>query len=82
MSRDEIVDKPIALKYASHRGDDMLTQLRLVLSTVSQRFSRDVFVRFEFMKLSPDKISAQFATPSNRAAVTNFLNDFTDFYSR
>ncbi|MEP2757700.1 MAG: NADPH-dependent FMN reductase [Hyphomicrobiales bacterium] len=81
VSRDVIIDKPIALMHASHRGDDMLAQLRLVLSTVSQRFSQDVFVRFEFMKLSPDKISAQFTIPSNRAAVTNFLNDFVDFYS-
>lgn len=82
VSRDEIVDKPIALMHASHRGDDMLAQLRLVLSTVSQQFSQDIFLRFEFMKLSPDEISAHFAIASNRAAVTNFLYDFVEFYSR
>ncbi len=46
VSREEIIGKPIALMHASHRGDDMLEQLRLVLSTVSQRFSPDLFLRF------------------------------------
>jgi NAD(P)H-dependent FMN reductase len=36
VSRDEIIVKPIALIHASHRGDDMLEQLRLVLGTVSE----------------------------------------------
>ena len=39
VSRDEIIFKPIALIHASHRGEDMLAQLRLVLSTVSTRFA-------------------------------------------
>jgi chromate reductase len=53
VSRDEIINKPIALMHASHRGDDMLAQLRLVLATVSKQFSEDLFLRFELMKLTP-----------------------------
>ena len=79
VSREEIIRKPIALIHASHRGDDMLEQLRLVLSTVSEKFSQELFLRFEFMRLSPDEISGRMAIPSNRAAVTDFLNDFTTY---
>lgn len=78
VSRDEIVNKPIALMHASHRGDDMLEQLRLVLSTVSQQFAQDLFLRFEFMKLSPDEVFQQMIIPSNRGLVIDFLNDLTN----
>ena len=37
VSRDELTSKPIVLMHASHRGDDMLAQIRIVLSTVSSR---------------------------------------------
>ena len=46
VSRDEIIAKPIALIHASHRGDDMLEQLRLVLGTVSENFTTEIFARF------------------------------------
>lgn len=82
VSREEIVNKPIALMHASHRGDDMLEQLRLVLSTVSQQFAHDLFLRFEFVKLSPDEIAQQMVTSSNRAIVTDFLRDLTNRCSR
>lgn len=77
VSREEIISKPIALMHASHRGDDMLAQLRLVLSTVSQRFAEDLFLRFELMKLSPEEISQYLATPTSRMAITEFLRSFT-----
>lgn len=79
VSRDEIISKPIALMHASHRGDDMLAQLRLVLSTVSQCFAQDLFVKFELMKLSPDEISHHMTAPSRRAAVTEFLQGFAKY---
>lgn len=78
LSRDEIIGKSIALMHASHRGDDMLEQLRLVLSTVSQRLSPDVFLRFELMKRSPEEISHHLAKPSNRSAVLDFLKNLTN----
>ena len=82
VSRDEIVNKPIALMHASHRGDDMLGQLRLVLSTVSQQFSQDLFLRFELMKLSPEDISNHMAVVSHRSAVVGFLQNLTERYQQ
>ena len=75
VSREEIISKPIALMHASHRGDDMLAQLRLVLSTVSDRFSHEHFLKFEFMKLSPEEI----VQPPNRTKVMNFLQNFANY---
>lgn len=76
VSRDEIVEKPIALMHASHRGDDMLAQLRLVLSTVSQRFAGHLLLRLHLMKLSPDEITRHLQAPENREAVAEFLRGF------
>jgi NAD(P)H-dependent FMN reductase len=77
VSRDEIIGKPIVLLHASHRGDDMLGQLRLVLSTVSDGFSADVFLRFDFLKLSGDEISREMLKVPNRQKVAKFLKEFT-----
>src|SRR4051795_9568820 len=52
VSGDQMTRKAIVLAHASHRGDDMLQQLRVVLATVSERFSEDIFLRFHLMKLS------------------------------
>ena len=82
VSRDEIINKPIALMHASHRGDDMLEQLRLVLSTVTQRFAQDIVLRFEFMKLTPDEISQRMAMPTNHAALLEFLQDLASYSGR
>lgn len=79
VSGEEIVSKPIALIHASHRGDDMLDQLRLVLSTVSQRFAPDLFLRFDIMKLSPQEISQRLTTEAKRAAIAEFLKSFASF---
>ncbi|MGC1497999.1 MAG: NADPH-dependent FMN reductase [Sulfitobacter sp.] len=76
VSRDEIIAKPIALMHASHRGDDMLAQLRLVLSTVSDRFMLDPFIAFDLIKLSPNEITQKIMTPENRIKVDDFLRDF------
>ena len=76
VSRDEIIEKPIALMHASHRGDDMLAQLRLVLSTVSSRFAPEIFLKFELMKCTPEQISVDLLKPANRAQITGFLQDF------
>lgn len=78
VSRDEIISKPIALMHASHRGDDMLEQLRLVLSTVSSGFTKDLFLRFGLMKLSPKEISQYLQMPKHRNAVTEFLKRFAE----
>ncbi|MEP3844694.1 MAG: NADPH-dependent FMN reductase [Paracoccaceae bacterium] len=76
VSRDEIISKPIALMHASHRGDDMLAQLRLVLSTVSDRFMLDPFIAFDLIKLSPNEITQKIMALENRTKVDDFLRDF------
>jgi NAD(P)H-dependent FMN reductase len=77
VSRDEITAKPIGLMHASHRGDDMLDHLRLVLGTVSQKFSQDLFLRFELMKLTPDEIARHFVEHSNKVAVLRYFQDLS-----
>lgn len=76
VSRPEIVGKPIVLMHASHRGDDMLAQLRMVLSTVSDRFSAELFLRFELIKKSPDEIRSHLEKPENTWVIEGFLADF------
>jgi chromate reductase, NAD(P)H dehydrogenase (quinone) len=82
VSREEIINKPIALMHASHRGDDMLDQLRIVLSTVSAKFCQDLFLRFPLMKQSPEDIQRTLLEPPNRATVSRFLADFAAFSVR
>ncbi|MEP4769597.1 MAG: NADPH-dependent FMN reductase [Roseibium sp.] len=82
VSRDEIISKPIVLLHASHRGDDMLDQLRTVLSTVSDRFNRNIFVRFDLMKRTPEEISEYFQKPGNEQKLRHFLRQFVDFCRR
>lgn len=79
VSRDEIIGKPIALMHASHRGDDMLAQLRLVLSTVSDRFTSDLFLKFDLMKLSAEEISQEVLRSPNRVEVKGFLQSFARY---
>lgn len=76
VSREEIISRPIMLMHASHRGDDMLAQLRLVLSTVRCRFYSDLFLRFDLMKLSPAEISVLLAAPANQRIILDLLNRF------
>ncbi|WP_127904130.1 NADPH-dependent FMN reductase [Solirhodobacter olei] len=82
VSRDEFITKPIVLMHASHRGDDMLAQIRTVLSTVSTRFSEDLFLRFELMKKTPVEIAEHLNRPPNRQAVADFVQQFAAFCSR
>ncbi|MEM9107489.1 MAG: NADPH-dependent FMN reductase, partial [Pseudomonadota bacterium] len=76
VSREEIIDKPIMLMHASHRGDDMLAQLRLVLSTVSDRFYGDLFLRFDLMKLTPEEILRVVTAPVNQRSILDLLKRF------
>lgn len=82
VSRDTLVAKPIALMHASHRGDDMLAALRLVLATVSERFAPDIFLRLPLMKLTPAEINRFVAEPENAERVRAFLRAFADYASR
>lgn len=79
VSRDEIIDKPIALLHASHRGEDVLTDLRRVLGTVSTRFTPDIFVRFTLNKRTSDEIAAHFRDAGPASELHAFLNRFAAF---
>jgi NAD(P)H-dependent FMN reductase len=80
VSREEIITKPIALMHASHRGDDMLDQLRLILATVSQQFSPDEFLRFELMNLSPEEIAGHLNEKSKRSAIVEYLQNLVEHF--
>jgi NAD(P)H-dependent FMN reductase len=79
VSREELVAKPIVLAHASHRGDDMLQQLRIVLATVSARFNEEIFLRFRLMALSPEEIAARLAEEAAVGEMRAFLNGFSRF---
>jgi NAD(P)H-dependent FMN reductase len=77
VSRDEIIAKPIALIHASHRGDDALDQLRLVLGTVSHNFSAEIFERFSLKTATPAQVAEHFEAPAQAARLAAFLDRFT-----
>lgn len=79
VSRNEITAKPIALMHASHRGDDMLNQLRVVLSTVSMGFHEGLFLRFNLMKKSPEEIEILLGMPQPREEIAQFVHNFTEY---
>jgi chromate reductase, NAD(P)H dehydrogenase (quinone) len=79
VSRNELIEKPIVLAHASHRGDDMLRQLRTVLGTVSVRFNEDLFLRFHLTTLSPEEISHVLSQERHQAAIRKFLDEFATY---
>ncbi len=76
VSREEIIDKPVALIHASHGGEDVLRSLRLVLHTVTQRFDEDNFVRFLLRSKTPDEIRVFLATQETQNQIFDFLGKF------
>jgi NAD(P)H-dependent FMN reductase len=79
VSRDEIIAKPIVLIHASHRGDDMLDQLRAVLGTVSQNFAREIFDRFALKSATPSEVAAFFEAPDQAERLSAFLDRFARY---
>ncbi|SFI87780.1 NADPH-dependent FMN reductase [Celeribacter neptunius] len=76
VSGEAVIGKPIALVHASHRGDDMLTDLRRVLSTITSRFAEDVFWRLPLMSLSAAERDAVLAAPETIADLRSYLTAF------
>lgn len=76
VSRFEIIDKPIALAHASHRGEDMLASLRLVLSTCSRNFLEHIFLQFPLIGMSTEKIDNFLQTPAQTLEILKFINNF------
>ncbi len=76
VSGEELIGKPVALAHASHRGDDMLTDLRRVLSTVTSRFHPDIFLRLPLMGRTPEEIAHLFQEDATRSEAQAFLGAF------
>lgn len=76
VSRYEVIGKPIALAHASHRGDEMLASLRVVLGTVSDGFLPHVFLRLPLVSKSVEDIKALSHDPGFASQITAFLSDF------
>ncbi|EJC79780.1 putative flavoprotein [Rhizobium leguminosarum bv. trifolii WSM2297] len=79
VSGEQIVHKPIALLHASHRGDDMLAGLRIILATITDRFAGDIFLRLPLMKLEPPEVFQAVETPENRSRVQAYLQAFSAY---
>ena len=78
VSRFEIVGKPIALVHASHRGDDMLTSLRLVLSTVSNNFLEHLFLRIPLIGKLPKEVEVLLILSEHESNIRSFLLSFSN----
>lgn len=76
VSRVEVIGKPIALVHASHRGDDMLVSLRLVLSTVSNNFLEHLFLRIPLIGKSPEEVMKFLCLPEHESQIRSFLLNF------
>ncbi|MEO8243037.1 MAG: NADPH-dependent FMN reductase [bacterium] len=79
VSREELTDKPIALLHASHRGEDVLADLRRILATVSSRFAPEIFARFVLNGQSPEQVAATMRMPAQAEALRGFLEQFRQF---
>ncbi|MBC3765558.1 NADPH-dependent FMN reductase [Neptunicella marina] len=78
VSRFEVIGKPVVLAHASHRGDDMLASLRLVLSTVSEQFQEQIFLKIPLVGKSPADIETLLHLPESESQISAFLNAFIE----
>ena len=51
----------------------------MVLSTATERFNPDIFLRFDLLKLSPDEIATFLDRPENKHLLADYLQKFTDY---
>lgn len=78
VSGDAIIHKPVALVHASHRGDDMLAALRLVLGTVTSEFQRQIFLRVPLISKSPKQVREDLANAEKTSALRAYIEEFTE----
>jgi len=82
VSGEAIIDMPVVLIHGSHRGEDMLASLRLVLGTVTSGFHQQIFQRFSLISLSPDEVKETLDQPENIDLMRDFIAKFTDAISK
>ncbi|MFK5979111.1 MAG: NADPH-dependent FMN reductase [Rhizobiaceae bacterium] len=79
VSRDEIIYKPVALLHASHRGEDMLRDLRRVLHTITSKFDEENYLAFHLIQKSPMEIRDILNSDKNQSQLKEFLENFRIF---
>ena len=77
VSGEAIIEKPVALIHGSHRGDDMLASLRLVLSTVTSAFQEQIFQRFPLISKSPEEVRGFLFHEENTELLQSFIAEFS-----
>lgn len=76
VSGDVIIGKPVALIHGSHRGEDMLASLRLVLGTVTSQFMPDIFLRLPLISKTPKQVREDLSKGDMPAALRCYLDEF------
>lgn len=79
VSGEAVIHKPIALAHGSHRGEDVLSDLRRVLATVSTRFTEEVFYRLPLMSLSEAERETLLHSPETLHGIQAYLRAFHRF---
>ncbi len=77
VSGETIIDKPVALIHGSHRGDDMLASLRLVLDTVTSAFHEQIFQRFPLISKSPEEVRDFLSLKENTERLRSYIAEFS-----
>jgi NAD(P)H-dependent FMN reductase len=81
-SRFEIVDKPIMVVHASHRGDIALRALLEVLSTLSKNTVPQVSIRIPLLSLSPVEVDAVVMRAEIAQLITAEIERFVGTFRR
>ena len=82
VSGEAIIDKPVALIHGSHRGEDMLASLRLVLGTVTSGFQDNIFQQFQLISMSPEEVREHLFLKENIVLLRAFIAEFTNAISK
>ncbi len=75
---DRLNYRRTALAHASHRGDDLVRSLRLVLGTVTGRFTEEPFLRIPLVSKSLPEVDKVLSEPIVRSEMTELIGDFGD----
>ena len=82
VQREQIIAKPVALLHASHRGEDLLASLRLVLRTVTQNFQEDNFAQFSLVSKDRGEVENILSLVENQKSLVGFLKGFEDYVEK
>tara|TARA_R110002096_G_scaffold6206_10_gene28596 strand:+ start:5407 stop:5928 length:522 start_codon:yes stop_codon:yes gene_type:complete len=75
-SRFEVVDKPILVVHASHRGDIALDALLDVLGTLSKKTVPEISIRIPLVSCTPEEVRKTIAQPEYSGMIASGLDKF------